>query len=311
MNNDQCTSRRSFLTALTVGGVFLPAFAHAAEQAKSLSQDCTGNDCLSRNQQVRQGSNFYYVLPAGWELVEEGKFALVLRSRDQSAGLVNYGLSGLLQPQDPQTFAHQLMTNAMHLTNVRFVDSTPIRPLAPYGSAAIIDVTYTLPAGRLRGVVVSNVINVYNRTDGMITLAAAKERLWGAYADWLPLLAMMAINVGPDPYGRNSTSAEILRETRQLNELATAYREWSARIWDEVSQFRARVQERQSQELGPILTGKQWYDNPFGGPPIQLSSGPTVIWVNRNGDILPSDNPTFDPRTPTDPDWQRMVPQRR
>jgi hypothetical protein len=313
-DTDMHQTRRSFAKAVVVGGLFLPVVAHGAEPAQDLVNGCTGSNCVTSrtNTQARQGPNFYYLLPAGWELVDEGKFTLVLRSRDLSAGIINRGISGLLQPMDPQTFAYQMMTNAMHLANdVRFLDSTPMRPLPPYGSAAIMDVTYTVPNGRLRGVVISNVINVYNRTDGMITIAAAKERLWGAYADWLPPLAMMAINVGPDPYARNTVSGAILRETRQLNELATAYRDWSAQMWGEVAQFRARVLERQGRELGPMLTGKQWYDNPFGGAPIQQSTGPAVIWVSRNGDILPSDNPTFDPRTPTDPDWGRLVPQRR
>ena len=36
--------------------------------------------------------------------------------------------------------------------------------------------------------------------------------------------------------------------------------------------------------MGPMLTGKQWYDNPYGGPAIQQSTGPAVIWVNRHGE---------------------------
>ena len=59
-----------------------------------------------------------------------------------------------------------------------------------------------------------------------------------------------------------------------------------------------------------MLTGKQWYDNPYGGPPVQQSASPAVIWINRNGAQLPSDKSHVRPRTPTDSDWQRLVPQK-
>lgn len=278
----------------------------------SLSQPCATFNCGSQQKMnVRQGPNYNHVLPAGWTVGEEGQYALVLRSPDQSAMIINFGLSGLFQPMTPQQLAYDMMTNRMRLANdVRFGDSSPIRPLSPYANAAIIEVTFSLPTGRYRGFVISNVANVYQRTDGMITLVVAREGLWSAYADWLPQLAMLAINTGPDPYGRHSLSIAIQNDLRRLNQLASEYRDWSRAIWNDVAQFRARVQERQRQELGPMLTGQQWYNNPYGGPHIRQSTAPAVIWVNPNGDILPSDSPTFDPRTPTDPNWQRLIPQR-
>jgi hypothetical protein len=267
----------------------------------ALAQPCASFNCGSQQKlPVRQGPNFNHVLPAGWSVVEEGQYALLLRSRDASAGIFNFGLSGLLHPMDPQALAYDIITNRLRLTSdLRVLDRTPIRPLPPYTSAAILDVSYSLGAERLRGVVFSNVANVYNRTDGMITLIAAKQRVWPAYVDWLPPLAMLVINTGPDPYGRHSTSQAILKDTQRLNQLASQYRDWSWRTWNDLEQFRAGIQARQQQELGPTLTGQQWYNNPYGGPPVRQSTAPAVIWINRNGDLLPSDNPTFDPRSST------------
>jgi hypothetical protein len=273
--------------------------------------DCAGFDCsASPRLKARQGPHFFHVLPAGWEVVEEGKYALVLRSRDLSAGIINYGNSGFVEAMDPPTFAYRIMTRQLHLSNVRFGAKMPIRPMPGYGAAAIIDVAYTGAHGPVHGVVISNVINVYKRTDGVITIAGAKERLWSAYADWLPPIAMLAVNTGDDPYGRGTASAAIQHDVARRSQAAAAMREWSSHVWDEVSQFRAEAQQRQSQALGPMLTGKQWYDNPYGGPAIQQSASPAAIWVNRNGDQLPSDNPNFDPRTPGEPDWRRLVPQK-
>jgi hypothetical protein len=288
--------------------VLVPWFA-----ATGLAQPCATFNCGSQQKlNVRQGPNYHHVLPAGWTVGEEGQHALVLRSPDQSASIINFGLSGLFQPMTPQQLAYEMMATRMRLSNdIRFLDSSPIRPLPPYANAAIIDLTYSVPGARMRGIVISNVASVYQRTDGMITLVVAKEGLWSAYSDWLPPLAMLAINTGPDPYGRHSLSMTIQKDLQRLNQMASEYRDWSRNIWNDVAQFRARTQERQRQELGPMLTGQQWYNNPYGGPAVRQSSAPAVIWINPNGDVLPSDNKAFDPRTPTDPNWQRLTPQGR
>src|SRR5439155_21286252 len=150
--------------------------------------------------------------------------------------------------------------------------------------------------------------NVYNRTDGVITVVGAKERIWDAYADWLPPVALQAVNNGPNPFA--GTIDSVPRDVQRLHQVATEHKDWSRRTWDEVALYRAKAQAGQSAASGAIPTGKQWYDNPYGGPPIQQSASPAVIWITRNGQHLPSDNPAFHPRTPTDPYWQRLVPKR-
>ena len=117
----------------------------------------------------------------------------------------------------------------------------------------------------------------------------------------------LTVSAGLPRYG---VGVAIQDDVRRLNQVATAHRDWSRRTWEDVARHRAEVQARQGQGLDPVLTGKQWYDNPYGGQPIRQSAGPAVIWINRNGEQLPSDNSAFDPRTPTDPDWQRLVPKK-
>ena len=182
------------------------------------------------------------------------------------------------------------------------------RSVAAYDGAAVMDVTYTAPNGRMRGLVVSNVATVYNgnifdRTDGVMALVGAKERIWDAYSSWLPEVALQAVHTGPNPF--DAPRREAVRAD-QADQMVSAHREWAKRTWDELVDYRSKIQA--DRNATPV--GQQWYDNPYGGAPIRQSAGPAAIWINRNGQQLPTDYPSFDPRTPTDPEWQRLIPRR-
>ena len=276
----------------------------------SLAADCSASNCgAGQAMAFRQGPYFNHTLPAGWEVMEENNTVLLLQSRDRSADISVAGIGGLKQLLTPEVFAYQRMV-ALHLTDVRFTSVVYIIPMAAYDGAAVMDVTYTAPIGRMRGLVVSNVATVYNRnvferTDGVMTLIGAKERIWDAYRDWLPGVALQAVHIGPNPFDSSRRSVE------HANQIVSAHRDWAKRTWDELVDYRAKTQADQSAAPGTALgapaAGQQWYDNPYGGAPIRQSAGPVAIWINRNGQQLPTDNPSFDPRTPTDPEWQRLI----
>lgn len=271
----------------------------------SVAADCSASSCgAGQAMPVRQGPYFNHPLPAGWEVVEESNTTLLLRSRDRSADISVTGIGGLKQQLTPEVFAYQRMM-ALRLTEVRFANLVYIIPMAAYDGAAIMDVTYTAPSGRMRGLVVSNVATVYNRnlfdrTDGVMTLVGAKEHIWDAYSDWLPEIALQAVHIGPNPFDAPR------RDIERANQIVTAHRDWAKRTWGELVTYRAKPQ------AGPdeLPAGQQWYDNPYGGAPIRQSAGPAAIWINRNGQQLPTDDPAFDPRIPIDPDWQRLIPKR-
>lgn len=271
----------------------------------SLAADCSASNCgAGQAVPFRQGPYFNHPLPAGWEVMDENNVTLLLRSRDRSADISVTGIGGLKQQLTPEVFAYQRMM-ALRLTEVRFTSVVYIVPMAAYDGAAVMDVTYTAPIGRMRGLVVSNVATVYNRnvfdrTDGVMTLVGAKESIWDAYSDWLPEVALQAVHIGPNPFDAPR------RDVERANQIVTGHRDWAKRTWDELVTYRAKTQ------AGPDAppAGQQWYDNPYGGAPIRQSAGPAAIWINRNGQQLPTNNPSFDPRVPTDPDWQRLIPKR-
>jgi hypothetical protein len=287
----------------------------------SPAADCRASYCgAGQGMAFRQGPYFNHALPAGWEVIEENNTTLLLRSRDRSANINVTGIGGLKQQLTPEVFAYQRMV-ALRLTEVRFTSVVYIIPMAAYDGAAVMDVTYTAPVGRLRGLVVSNIATIYNRnvfdrTDGVMTLVGAKERLWDAYSDWLPEVALQAVHTGPAPFDTPQ------RDVERANQMVTAHRDWVKRTWEELVTYRAKTQAGQDVAPGvssgtppgaphsALPAGQRWYDNPYGGTPIRQSAGPTAIWINRNGQHLPTDDPSYDPRTPTDPDWQRLIPKR-
>jgi hypothetical protein len=272
---------------------------------EGVAADCSASSCSAgQAMPVRQGPYFNHPLPAGWDVVEENNTALLLRSRDRSADIGVTGIGGLKQQLTPEVFAYQRMM-ALRLTEVRYSSVVYIIPMAGYDGAAVMDVTYIAPIGRMRGLVVSNVATVYNRnlferTDGVMTLVGAKERLWDAYSDWLPEVALQAVHIGPNPFDAPR------RETERADQIATAHRDWAKRTWDELVTYRSKPQA----DPDALPAGQQWYDNPYGGPPIRQSANPAAIWINRNGEQLPTDDPAFDPRLPNDSDWQRLIPHR-
>ena len=208
----------------------------------SLAADCNAADCgAGRAMAFRQGRYFNYALPAGWEVVEENNTTLLLRSLDGSAHIGVTGITGLKQLLTPEVFAYQRMA-ALGLTGVRYTGVVYIIPMADYDSAGVMDVTYTAPTGRMRGLVFSNVATgyngqVFNRTDGVITLVGAKEDIWDTYSDWLPEAALAAVHTGPDPF--DSTAAAPLADDERAKEIVAAHRAWVKRTWDELVSYRA------------------------------------------------------------------------
>jgi hypothetical protein len=256
-----------------------------------------------------RGSNFSYLLPHGWRVGEEGPFALVLLGAD--AGIVVFGQSGLMEPLAPEQFAYQAMAGVMRLApDVRLTNPRPCQPRPGYTHAAVMDCTYTLslPAGpvRMRGVVVSHVAVGYGHCSGTLTLAAADERQWPQYQNWLPQVASAAVNTGPNAYGNRTMAGVMGGIAEQDHDAYRRYQEHSTRTWQGVVDARTASADWRQGQMGQVLTGQEWHADPYGGPAVRRSTTPAVIWRSYDGREVASDDPSFDPRTASDCDWRRV-----
>jgi hypothetical protein len=256
-----------------------------------------------------QGSNFAYFLPNGWSRIEEGNHVLFIRADDLSAGVFVNGQSGLVIGLTPAQFLHFMLCDTMRVTNdLRILAAWPMQPLPPYLQAEAMEVVYTVvgPHGpiRKRGVAVGNVACVPGRCDGFFNLAASDEARWPEYSDWLPLVALQAVNIGPNPFSRDMTNLGIARNAQEMNHALSSYWQWSQATWNNVAEQRAQAFARQSDGMGEVLTGNRWDRDPFTGYWTSNSLTPGAIWKHRDGGQVELDNPTDDPNTPTDPNWR-------
>ncbi len=258
-----------------------------------------------------QGSHFSYLLPPGWSVGEEGPFALVLRSADMLAGVIIFGQSGLMSAMSPEQFAHQAMAGVMRLApDVGLFESRPMQPQPGYSHAAMMQTTYTVqgPMGPVpvQGVVFSNVAPGYGSCSGVLALASSAAHLWPSYRDWLPQVALSARNTGPNAYGSTSMGQVMHGIAAHEGQANADYRAWSQANWQAVTDDRWASDQRRLQALDPMLTGQQWQADPYGGQDLRRSTTPASIWVSRDGREVHSQDPSFDPRTPYDPDWRRV-----
>jgi hypothetical protein len=260
--------------------------------------------------QLTQGPNFSYYIPSGWRVTEEGQYSLSLRGEQDRAGITVFGQSGMIQPIPPEHFAYGFMTQTMRAMHVQFTQVKPIEPMPGYTNGALIDLQYVIPMPmgpmQTKGLILANAAIIYGRTDAIMTLVAADVNLWPQLETWLPELAFAAFNTGPDPYGRHTMTGVIGGINNQNHAAYTAYNTWSQNLWSQVVATRQNSVANQAGQMGTILTGNQWVINPYTGEQVQVSTTPAVIWVNRHGHQLSSHDPSFDPRTPMDSDWQRL-----
>jgi hypothetical protein len=253
-----------------------------------------------------QGSNFRYALPDGWFLKEEGPYALVMGANDQTAMVIVYGMCGLQGTVTPEQFVFDYMSNQLKLENVRLLASQPIQPNPGCAAAAVTEVSYEQSGVRGRARVTTQVAVGAGQSNVVTTIAAAREELWDAYQTWLPQVAAQAVNTGPNAYGSGTMARVNAQIASDWGRAVSDYNGWSQNLQNDVAADRARSQARMNDARGEILTGKWYYTNPYGGSPTYQSSTPAAQWMDPNGNIVTSDNSTYDPRTPDDQDWRRM-----
>jgi hypothetical protein len=173
------------------------------------------------------------------------------------------------------------------------------------------DVDYIVSGIPCRGVARCSVAPSYDFCTMVMTWAASEATQWASYASWLPEVAGRVEITHPAAFGASGVAQQNLHNSVLLGEQARRNRDWSERQWAEVTRQRDESQDRQSFDFRQALDGVQRYQNPFDNRPLDLPTTNTVYWVNlTTGRIVGDPNPTFDPRTASDSNWQPMEPTR-
>jgi hypothetical protein len=88
------------------------------------------------------------------------------------------------------------------------------------------------------------------------------------------------------------------RWTQSQKEIQELHR----KTWEE----RAASQDRQNFALREILGGVETYRNPHESRNVELPQGYKKYWINKEGTVLLSSDPNYDPRPGNTADWREM-----
>ena len=254
----------------------------------------------------RQGPCFRYIVPPGWQVAEDGQFAVVLRAPDQRAITTMVGNVGLPSNYNPGQYLMDKLSQ-LGLQSLRFGQARPAKPVLGFPSAWEYDVEYYVNGVPCRGVARCSVAPNYDFCSMVMTWAASEASQWPSYASWLPEVAGQVEITNAAAFGASGIAQQNLQNSIALGEQARRNREYSQQQWNQVTNERDASQARNNDEFRQALGAVERYDNPYTNQPIELPSTNTVYWVNpTTGRIVGDPNPSFDPRTSTDSNWQPL-----
>lgn len=256
---------------------------------------------------VVQGQCFQFVVPAGWNVLEEGQFAVVQADANRQAVSLMTGNCGYLPGYHPLQYAQEKLSA---FGSVQFGQPRQGQPLAGFEGALEADYRYAVNGIPCLGIATVSHRHGYGQLDLVLTAAAAHEQYWPSFASWLPAVAKQFAVTNGAAWGARGIAQQNLDASIRLGDQLREHRAWSHDVQKQVTDQRWESDERRQHGVGQVLSGESWYSDPYGQhPPIRMSDTPAVYWASRDGRIVHSDDPGFDPRTPMDADWQRMAPQ--
>lgn len=260
----------------------------------------------SGNLRIGQGQSFSYALPQGWRVGEDGQFALTLIAPDNKALTVMVGNAGFPLNYPPSQFVYEKLL-AIRPENLRLSQPKQATPVAGFSYAYEFEVAYVIQGAPCRGVVKCHVAPAYDMCVMAMTAALSDATQWSGYASWLPLVADQISATNGAAFGMRGIMAQNLQNSTAYAEAARQYRDWSQRNWQQVTDERNTSVDRRNFESRENLGAVQTYTNPYDSRvPVQLPSQYRYFWVDRQGNILGTDDPTANPNTGSTGDWSQM-----
>ncbi|CAN5653819.1 hypothetical protein BH09PSE5_BH09PSE5_18250 [soil metagenome] len=255
---------------------------------------------------IGQGRFFNYAMPAGWRVGEDGQFALTLVAPDNKAHTVMVGNAGLMPNYPPGQFVYDKLM-AMRPQRLQLDNPRPARPVAGFQVAYSFAVAMVLNGVPYRGVAVCHVQNYYGGAVMAMTSAIAEASQWPSYEPWLGnVAAQISANNGA-AFGARGVMQQNLRNSTEYAEAARQYRDWSQKNWQQVTDQRNASVDRRAFATRENLGGIQTYTNPRdGGKTVELTNQYKHFWVDRQGNMAGTNDPSVDPNVGGTGDWVRM-----
>ena len=152
-----------------------------------------------------------------------------------------------------------------------------------------------------------NIAPAYDSAVMALTAALSEANQWPGYSGWLPLVADQIAATDGAAFGRRGIMAQNLANSRAYAEAASQYREWSKKTWDQVTSDRNRSQDQQNFYRRENLGNVQTYVNPYDTQsPLELPTEYKYFWVDRQGTVLGTNDPSVNPNNGSTGDWRAM-----
>ena len=252
------------------------------------------------------GQFFNYALPQGWRVGEDGQFALTLVAPDSKALTIMVGNAGMPLNYPPAQFVYQKLMS-LRPEGLQLSAPRAAQPITGFAQAYEFQVMYSISGVPCRGVATLHVAPAYDSAVMAMTAALSEARQWMGYASWLPLVASQVSARNGAAFGMRGVMAQNLQNSTAYAEAARQYRDWSQRNWQAVTDGRNASQDRNNTQFREALGGVQTYVNPHDTrTPVELPDTYQHFWVNEQGTILGTNDPSIDPNSASTKDWRRM-----
>ncbi|MFO0628932.1 MAG: hypothetical protein U0325_25375 [Polyangiales bacterium] len=256
--------------------------------------------------ELRQGMCFRYALPAGWSVVEDGPFAVVLVDGARRAVVALVGNAGLPLGYPPHQYVYERL-QGIGPEGLQLGSPRAAPPLDGFASAWAFDLAYAVQGAPCLGVACCHLAPAYDSVVMAVTWAASDAPRWAWHAAWLPALTAHFAATNAGAFGARGVMAQNLTNAAAFGQQLQAHRDASHAMWAEVAQQRDASVAQQHDAFRQALGGVERYDNPVTGRAVELSNRYAAYWVHPvSGEIVGGADASFDPRTPHDVAWQRL-----
>ena len=140
-----------------------------------------------------------------------------------------------------------------------------------------------------------------------MTAALSAADQWPGYAKFLPAVADQLQATNGAAFGVRGIMAQNLQNSTAYGEAARQYREWSQKNWQGVTDARGASMDAQREGMREILGGTAPYASPFGDArTVDLPQSHKYFWMDRQGNVVGTDDPGADPNAGATGEWRRL-----
>lgn len=259
---------------------------------------------------IGQGQFFSFAMPQGWRIGEDGQYALTLVAPDNKALTLMVGNSGYPVNYAPGQFVYEKLM-ALRPENLQLSQPRQAQPVKGFQYAYQFDVSYAINGAPCRGSVKCHVQPAYDMCVMAMTAALSDASQWQGYSSWLPLVADQISATNGAAFGMRGIMQQNLQNSTAYAQAAKEYRDWSQRNWQGVTDDRNASVDRRNEQFRETIGGVQSYANPYSNTPVQLPTTYAHYWVDRQGNVIGTDDPNSNPNTGGTGDWTQMEQVKR